>query len=92
MNIGVVKRQAQVISYEAEELLWQKGILGEEAPEKLRNMVLFLVGINVYLHAVEEHYNLRRPLPGTPSQLNFEANDNLLEECRVFGILRGYSN
>ena len=59
MNIGVVKRQAQVIGYETEEFLWSSGILGEDTPDKLRNTVLFLIGINVLLRAVDEHYNLR---------------------------------
>ena len=59
MNIGVTKKQAMVISYETENCLWDKGILGEDEPEKFRNTVLFLLGINIYLRAVEEHYNLR---------------------------------
>ena len=41
MNVGVVKRQAQVIGYETENALWNAGILGEETPDKLCNTVLF---------------------------------------------------
>ena len=74
MNIGVIKRQAQVIGYETEEFLWSSGILGEDTPDKLRNTVLFLIGINVLLRAVDEHYSLRRPFPNYPSQLSFETN------------------
>ena len=58
MNVGVVKKQVQVISYETENSLWQAGILGEDTPDKLRNTVLFLIGINMLLRAVEEHYYL----------------------------------
>ena len=47
--IGTVKRQAQFISMDIEKKLWEKNILGEENPEKLRNMVLYLVGINCAL-------------------------------------------
>ena len=73
-NIGVVKRQAGIISYEAEELLWQKGILGDDNPDTLRDTVLFLIGINVYLRAVDEHYNLRRDMPNQKSQFSFVSN------------------
>ena len=34
-NIGNVKKQADLISYEYEETMWQKGILGEDMPQKL---------------------------------------------------------
>ena len=47
--IGTVKRQAQFISMDIEKKLWEKNILGEENPEKLCNMVLYLVGINCAL-------------------------------------------
>ena len=73
-NIGVVKRQAGIISYEHEESLWQKGVLGEDSPDKLRNTVLFLLGINVCLRAVEEHYYLRRDTEVSRSQLSFVKN------------------
>ena len=35
-NIGTVKKQAQVLSFEAENMLWDSGILGEENPDQLR--------------------------------------------------------
>ena len=57
-NIGVVKHQARLITFEHEETLWQQGVLGEDTPDKLRSTVLFLLGINAYLRAVEEHYYL----------------------------------
>ena len=58
INVGVVKKQAGVISYEIENKLWESGVLGEDTPDKLRDTVLFLIGINVTLRAVEEHYYL----------------------------------
>ena len=75
MNIGVKKRQAMVISYDTENELWERGILGEETPDKLRDTVLFLIGINVLLRAVDEHYNLRRDMPSEDSQIQFERNE-----------------
>ena len=83
MNVGVLKKQAMVISYETEKKLWERDILGEDTPEKLRNTVLFLLGINVYLRAVEEHYQLRRASSDQPSQLNFEYNDKGIK-CLVY--------
>ena len=74
LNIGVVKKQAGVITYEMENHLWENGFLSEENPEKLRNTVLFLIGINVYLRAVDEHYSLRRDMPNQRSQISFEYN------------------
>ena len=73
-NIGVVKRQAGIISYEYEDALWTKGVLGEDKPDKLRHTVLFLLGINVYMRAVEDHYHLRRDSPNEKGQLTFMCN------------------
>ena len=35
MNVGVTKRQAQVITFKTEQELWQKGLLGEDSPDKV---------------------------------------------------------
>ena len=83
MNIGVSKRQAQVISYETEQDLWNRGFLGEDTPDKLCNTALFLLGINVYLRAIEEHYYLRRSSPEEPSQITFEHNSSGVK-CLVY--------
>ena len=37
------------ISFEQEEVLWEKGILGEQTPDQLRNTVLYLLGISFAL-------------------------------------------
>ena len=73
-NIGVVKRQAGIISYEHENSLWSKGILGEDTPDTLRSTVLFLLGINCCLRAVHEHYNLHRDVDDMKGQLMFVLN------------------
>ena len=67
-NIGVNRRQANVISEEVEDRLWNEGYLGEDTPQKLRDTVLFLLGMHVTLCAVDEHYNLRRDVRGENSQ------------------------
>ena len=83
MNIGVVTKQAEVITFEFEQKLWEKGILGEDSPDKLRDTCLFLLGINCLLRAVDEHYNLRRDMPNNQSQLSFRIN-NFGEKCLVY--------
>ena len=75
-NIGVVKKQANVVTTDIENRLWNENYLGEDTPEKLRNTVLFLLGMNVTLRAVDEHYNLRREMPTKDSQLQFERDPN----------------
>ena len=74
MNVGVTKRQASVISFEMENRLWETGVLGESNPDQLRNTVLFMLGMNVTLHAVDEHYNLRREMPLKVSQIQFKCD------------------
>ena len=74
MGVGVVKKQAALISYEYEECMWNRGVLGEDTPDKLRSTLLFLLGINLALRAVDEHYQLRRAMPNKPSQLAVECN------------------
>ena len=82
-NVGVSKKQANVITIEMENKLWNLGVLGEDTPEKLRNTVLFLIGMNATLRAVEEHYYLRREMPDKSSQLQFERDPDGVK-CLVY--------
>ena len=63
VNIGVNTKQAQLITYDIEEILWQKGVLGVSTPDQLRDTVQFLPGFNFFLRAVQEHYYLQRWTP-----------------------------
>ena len=83
MNLGTVRRQAQVISMNYENDLWDRKVLGEDTPEELRNTVLFLLGVNLALHAGDEHYALRHPGGCTTSQLSYEYN-SLGIKCLVY--------
>ena len=82
-NIGMVKKQAQFIPHNFQESLWQKGVLGEHEPEILRDTVLFLIGINCGLHAVEEHHDLHRDAPDKCSQFSFQRNEKGIR-CLVY--------
>ena len=75
-NVGTVRKQASLITYEHENELWEKGVLGEDKPDKLRDTVLFLLGINCILRAGDEHYDLRREMSYKRSQLQFETNQD----------------
>ena len=83
MGVGTVKKQANLISYKYEEELWDKHILGEDSPIKLRNTVLFLIGINVALCGVEEHNLLRSDMPDRESQLSFQRDSRGIR-CLVY--------
>ena len=72
-----------MIGYETENSLWDRGILEEDTPDKLRNTVLFLLGINVHLTVIEEHYYLQRLTPVEASQLSFERNEKGVK-CLVY--------
>ena len=83
-NIGMVKKQAEFISIDYENELWRSGVLGEDTPDKLRDTVLFLLGINLALRAGDEHDDLRRDSPGKPSQLQFERDEVSGKRCLVY--------
>ena len=74
-NVGVGdKKQAKIITYEIEEDLWERGFLGTYTPEKLRTTTYYIIGINLYLRAVGEHYALRRWMPNQESQITFHTD------------------
>ena len=58
-KIGMTRKQASVIPFNYENELWKRGLLGEDSPDKLRDTVLFLLGINLGLRAGDEHHQLR---------------------------------
>ena len=82
-NIGMVRKQAQFITADIEAKLWEQGTLGEDTPNKLRDTVLYLLGINLGLRAVDEHYHLRRGNEARPSQLSFEWDSKGIR-CLVY--------
>ena len=83
-NVGMTTKQAEFITEEFEGHLWDTGVLGEDTGEKLRDTVLFLLGINLALHAGDEHYDLRRDCPEKNSQLSFERDHNSGKRCMVY--------
>ena len=58
-GIGVIKKQAQPLSEQEEDVLWQKGILGESTPQCLLQTMLFLIGQFFALRSGDEHRSLK---------------------------------
>jgi hypothetical protein len=59
MGLGVRKKQAEPISIQEEDLLWEKGCLGDQDPHTLLDTMLFLCGLHFALRSGEEHRSLR---------------------------------
>lgn len=55
----VRRRQAEVITEDEEETLWETGVLGDDTPQKLEDTILYLFGIHFALRAGTEHRQLR---------------------------------
>ena len=82
-NIGMVPKQANLLTMNYEDELWKQGLLGEDTPEKLRDTVMFLVGIHCSLRAGDEHHDLRRDTKDKASQFSFQRNESGVR-CLVY--------
>lgn len=51
--------QAQVITFQEEDIMWEKGVLGAETPAKLLNTLVYMLGLSCALRAGKEHRALR---------------------------------
>lgn len=58
-GLGNSVRQAQVITFEEEDRMWQNGVLGVDTPEKLVRTLVYLLGLSCALRAGKEHRVLR---------------------------------
>ena len=58
-GVGTTKKQAQVISEDLEEGLWEEKVLGEDTPKKLLDTMVYLLGVNFALRSGKEHRSLR---------------------------------
>ena len=65
VGLGTGQRKAEVISFEDEELMWEKGILGDDNPQSLLDTMLFMNGLYFALRGGKEHRQLRHH----PSQI-----------------------
>ena len=54
-GVGSHKQQAEPLTQEEEELLWEKHILGDHSPKALLNSVFFFIGVCFALRSGDEH-------------------------------------
>ena len=59
LGLGVRKKQAEPTTTKEENLLWERGLLGEQNPQALLDTMLFLCGIHFVLCSGEEHRSLQ---------------------------------
>ena len=59
LGLGLQHRQAKIITYEEETILWQKGALGSDTARKLVNTVLYLFGVHFGLRSGDHHRSIR---------------------------------
>ena len=65
-----VRQSSDIISIRHEDVLFQKGILGEENPMQLLRTLVYMIGLHCALRGGIEHNCLRRP--GCQSQFSVE--------------------
>ena len=58
-GVGVVRKQAEPIAPHEEEVMWEKGVLGDQDAKSLLHTLVFLFGKFFALKSGEEHRNLR---------------------------------
>jgi len=59
LGIGSKKRQAEVLTLEEEDILWEKGHLGDATPQKLLDTMIYCNGLYFALRSGKEHRQLR---------------------------------
>ncbi|XP_070548200.1 transcriptional regulator QRICH1-like [Ptychodera flava] len=58
-GIGIHRRQAQIISVDEENVLWDRKLLGDHTPQSLLDSQIYLFGLHFALRGGIEHRNLR---------------------------------
>ena len=54
-----LSNRSDIITYEEENLLWEKGLLGEHSPDTLRDTIVFMCGTYFALRGGSELRSLR---------------------------------
>ena len=67
--IGIVQQKAEPITFEEEEILWQKGNPGDRTPQSLLDTMLYMNGLYFVLRGGKEHRNLQHK----PSQTTLDV-------------------
>jgi hypothetical protein len=62
-GIGSKKKQAEPITGQEEELLWEKGLLGDATPQSLLDTIVYMNGLYIAVCSGSEHRILRLSRP-----------------------------
>ena len=73
-GVGRCVRKAEVLSFDDEQVLWSRGILGDHSPEVLLHTVFFMLGLHCALRAGKEHRILHR--------IPFESQFQFKTDCK----------
>ena len=58
-GLGSNHKQAEALTVQEEEQLWEENILGDHSPESLLNTIIFMNGLYFALRSGDEHRQLR---------------------------------
>ena len=70
--------EGDYISEEHEQILWEKGVLSEDNPDKLPKTIYFLIGVRFSLCGLKEQHDLRRYPDSQINIVQIEGKDTLV--------------
>ncbi len=70
-----------MVSKANKEVMWQKGILGEDDPGQLSDTMLYLISINCVLQGGDEHKHLWHPGFNSHLQVGVDTEG---DKCLIF--------
>ena len=80
-GLGVAMKQAEPLTVDEENQLWEQGLLGDRTPQTLLDTMLFLCGMSFALRSGQEHRSLQvtqfqlvEPVDGTRPYLVYSEN------------------
>ena len=59
-GIGAQRKSASVITYEDENALWERGLLGDDSPRIFQHTVFYYAGMQFCLRGIQEQYDMRQ--------------------------------
>ncbi len=84
-RLGLItkKEKAQPFTMNEEEAMWKSTVLGQDNPEQLLNILMYLLGVHLCLHAVDEHKSLK---VGYYLQIKVKFDED--RDCKFFEFVK----